>query len=77
MDELKPSVQKAYKLFELEHKDVDDVAAELGIAFGTVTTYLEEAILYGLPINFTRLGVTMEVIDKLEQHIREPPVNSS
>lgn len=77
LDELKPSVQKAYKLFELEHKDVDDVAAELGIAFGTVTTYLEEAILYGLPINFTRLGVTMEVIDKLEQHIREPPVNSN
>lgn len=54
-----------------------DIAAELGIGFSTVTSYLEEAILFGLPINFTRLGLTMEAIENLEKVIREPPVNSS
>lgn len=64
-------------MFELENKSLDEIALKLGIAPGTVATYLTDGIMYGLPINFTRLGVTMDQINHVEQAIRKPPINSS
>ena len=72
-----PSKQQVYRAFELEKRQLEDIAAERGLAFSTIASYLEEAILNGLPINFTRMGVTMEMINTLEMKIRQSPVNSS
>lgn len=66
-----------YRMFELENKSLDEIALKLGIAPGTVATYLTDGIMYGLPINFTRLGVTMEQVNRVEQAIRKAPINSS
>jgi len=41
--------QKVYRDFEFEHKSVEDLATQKGLAFTTINNYLEEAILNGLP----------------------------
>ena len=77
LQNLSASKRETYVAFELQNKTVDEIATTRGIAFSTVSSYLEDAILHGLPINFTRLGITMEQIEYLENIIRQPPINSS
>jgi len=77
LQNLSASKRETYVAFELQNKTVDEIATTRGIAFSTVSSYLEDAILHGLPINFTRLGITMEQIEYLENIIRQPPINSN
>ena len=72
-----PAKQKVYRDFEFEHKSVEDLATQKGLAFTTINNYLEEAILNGLPVNFARLGVTEQMINRLEEILRLPPISSS
>ena len=50
---------------------------EKGVAVSTVVGHLEDAVLIGLPLNFTRFGVTPEKISQVEKVLRNPPINSS
>jgi len=77
MEALQDSKRSVYLMYELENKSIDDIALNKGLAPSTIANYLSDAILYGLPLNFTRIGVTMEQINQVEIAIRKPPVNSS
>jgi hypothetical protein len=77
LENLPNSKREVYKAFQFNNKSVEEIATERGIAFSTVFAYIEEAILNGLPINFERMGITLERIDYLEKLIRKPPINSS
>lgn len=48
-----------------------------GVIQSTVYRYLETAILNGLPITFTRMQITDDKINYVEELIRKPPINSS
>ena len=77
MEALQDSKRSVYRMYELENKSIDDIALNKGLAPSTIANYLSDAILYGLPLNFTRIGVTMEQINQVEIAIGKPPVNSS
>lgn len=77
IETMKPTQKEAYRKFQIENKTVEEIAAERGIAFSTVLNYLDVAILHGLPIDFNRLGVDMDMINSLEATIRQPPINSN
>ena len=48
-----------------------------GIAISTVFSYLADSVLNGLPLDYRRLNITEELIDRVENVIRKPPINSS
>jgi hypothetical protein len=74
---LSDTKQSSYKAFEIENKPLETISLEKGVAVSTVVGHLEDAVLIGLPLNFTRLGVTPEKIDQVEKVLRNPPINSS
>ncbi len=77
LSNLSDTKQSSYKAFEIENKPLETISLEKGVAVSTVVGHLEDAVLIGLPLNFTRLGVTPEKIDQVEKVLRNPPINSS
>ena len=69
--------RKTYLAFQIEQKPLDEIALKRGLAHSTLAGHLEEALLIGLPLDFGRLGITIEAVNKLEARIRQPPINSS
>jgi hypothetical protein len=74
---LSSSKQDIYLLFELEKKSIEEIALKKSLASSTIHSYLEDAILVGLPFDYSRLNISLEQIDYVEQKIRLPPINSS
>lgn len=66
-----------YTMFQLERKPLDEIALKRGLVSSTLSAHLEEAFLIGLPLDFGRLGITVEAVNKFEARIRQPPINSS
>ena len=77
LSNLSDTKQTSYKAFEIENKPLETISMEKGVAVSTVLGHLEDAVLIGLPLNFTRLGVTPEKIAQVEKALRDPPINSS
>ncbi len=77
MHNLSEKKQASYIAFEIENKSLEEVSMERKVGVSTIVTHLEDAILVGLPLNFTRLGVTPDKITRVEAVIRAPPINSN
>ena len=57
--------------------EISEIANFRGLSTGTIYHHLEEAIINNLPLNFMRLDITLDSIDKLETVIRNSPINSN
>jgi Werner syndrome ATP-dependent helicase len=69
--------KQTYILYQIEEKKIDEICLNRGLSPSTIHSHLEDAILNGLPIDFNRLGITIEQINSLEVKIREPPICSN
>ena len=69
--------KQTYILYQIEEKKIDEICLNRGLSPVTIYFHLEDAILNGLPIDFNRLGITIEQINSLEAKIRQPPINSN
>ena len=74
---LSATKRETYIQFEIEKKSISDIAASRSLTEGTIMGHLEDAIINGLSVNFKRLHITLEDIDRLEQKLRKPPINSN
>lgn len=74
---LNATKRETYIQFEIERKSIESIAANRGLAESTLIGHLEDAILYGLSVNFKRLHITLEDINDLEKKLRNPPINSN
>lgn len=77
LESISETKQVSYKLYQLENKSLEEVSMERKLGVSTISGHLEDAILVGLPINFTRLGITWDKINQVERTIRAPPINSN
>jgi len=77
LESLSDTKQLSYKAFEIENKSIETISMERSVGASSVIAHLEDAILMGLPLNFTRLGVTTEKIIQIERALRAPPINSN
>jgi hypothetical protein len=69
--------QDTYNSFQFDFKSVEEIMQERCLAFSTITGHLVKSIEIGLPVDFKRLNITLEEVDRLEKIIRSPPINSS
>lgn len=74
---LSSTKKETYMAYEIEKKSIEKISLERGLVSSTLSGHLADAILIGLPVDFARLGVSMEKIDLVESRIRKPPINSS
>jgi werner syndrome ATP-dependent helicase len=74
---LSETKQFSYRSFEIENKSIEDISLLRNLGPSTIIGHLEDAILIGLPLNFSRLGITHEKINRIESTLRNPPINSN
>jgi uncharacterized protein YpbB len=73
IDLLSATKRETYNQFEIEKMSISDIASSRALTEGTIMDHLEDAIINGLAVNFKRLHITLEDIQKL----RKPPINSN
>ncbi len=77
LDLLSTTNKETYIQFEIEKMSISDIATSRALTEGTIMDHLADAIINGLVVNFKRLHITLEDIDRLEQKLRQPPINSN
>jgi len=74
---LKETERTSYQLFEVENISLAECASRRGILPGTICGHLSGAISAGLPVNLDKAGLTEQIINKITDVIRAPPINSN
>ncbi|XP_071101968.1 bifunctional 3'-5' exonuclease/ATP-dependent helicase WRN-like [Haliotis cracherodii] len=74
--QLTDTQRTSYIMFEKQSKTLEDVASLRGFKTSTIVTHLCEALKVGLSVDVKRLGLVPQLLSKITDVIRRPPVNS-
>ncbi|XP_067649195.1 bifunctional 3'-5' exonuclease/ATP-dependent helicase WRN-like [Haliotis asinina] len=74
--QLTDTQRTSYIMFEKQAKTLEDVASLRGFKTSTIVTHLCEALKVGLSVDVKRLGLAPQLLNKITDAIRRPPVNS-
>nr|CAB3267766.1 Werner syndrome ATP-dependent helicase homolog [Phallusia mammillata] len=70
------SVRTTYNLFHERCLTLEEISKERGLQLSTLGSHLADALNAGHPVSFRQLGITQELIKRIEDSIRLPPINS-
>lgn len=74
---LSQTKRDTYTAFHIEKKSLSEISVSRGLVESTLIGHLADALAIGLPLDLSRVNVTRQMVEMVEEKIRKPPINSS